>query len=190
MIYQPKLLLHVCCGPCAVGTHESLEKEGWHISFLFYNPNIHPYDEYCRRQESFYKYMEESGQKGLVPYAYQPRDFFQLVNSRPDRCSECYRLRFQKVAEWGKKNGFQYFTSTLSISPFQNIENIYLVGEQIAREFDMIFLKRDFRPFYRKSRERSIEMNLYRQKYCGCIYSLWEGEKKRLWKSLFGQKPS
>jgi len=187
---KPKLLLHTCCGPCAAGVYETLEKEGWDITFLFYNPNIHPYDEYCRREENFYRYIEISGQKGLTPFPYRPGDYFQTIVSESNRCNGCYRLRLQKVAEWGKTNSFQYFTTTLTISPFQNKENIFLIGEQIADDNDMVFLKRNFQSFYRNSKDYSIEMNLYRQKYCGCLFSLWEGEKKRLWKYLFGQKPS
>ena len=186
---KPQLLLHTCCGPCAAGVYEELEKEGWEVTFLFYNPNIHPYDEYCRREENFYRYMEITGQKGITPFPYQPADYFQSIISETNRCSGCYRLRLKKVAEWGEKNSFQHFTTTLTISPYQNQENIFLIGEQIANNVDMIFLKRNFQPLYRNSRDRSIELNLYRQKYCGCLFSLWEGDKKRLWKYLFGQKP-
>ena len=187
---KPKLLLHTCCGPCAAGVHEALENEGWDVTYLFYNPNIHPYDEYCRREENFYRYMEVTGQKGMTPFPYQPADYFQSILSEDQRCIGCYRLRLKKVAEWGKKNSFQHFATTLTISPYQNQNTIFLVGEQIAFSYDMVFLKRDFHLFYRKSRDRSAELNLYQQKYCGCIFSLWEGEKKRLWKFLFGQKPS
>jgi len=185
---RSKLLLHVCCGPCAVGAHEALENEGWDITNLFYNPNIHPFDEYYRRQENFFIYLLRSGQKGLAPFPYHPREYFQKVPFAPERCLSCYRLRIERVAEWGKKNGFHFFTTTLTISPYQNQKNIFLVGEQIAQDYDMVFLKKDFQPFYRSSIVGSKKLNLYRQNYCGCLFSLWEGEKKRLWRSLPGQK--
>jgi len=185
-----KLLLHVCCGPCATAVNPVLEREGWEVTNLFYNPNIHPYDEYCRRYENFFSYLQLSGRKGIAPFPYQPMNYFQEIKSVSDRCLACYRVRFGKVAEWGKKNGFNMFTTTLTISPYQDQDKINLIGEQIARDYDMSYLKRDFRSFYQKSVEQSKEMRLYRQKYCGCLLSQWEGEKKRLWRSLFGQKLS
>ena len=183
-----KVLLHTCCAPCATYVNEALEKEGWEVVNIFYNPNIHPFDEYVHRYETLVSYLEREGKVLNVPFSYNPLEYFSLITQPENRCSQCYFLRLQKVAQWGKERGFKFFTTTLTISPYQNLPAIWEVGKQIGEKWDIEFLVRDFREGFHQSVARSKNLKLYRQNYCGCIFSKYEGTKRRLEKRLTGLK--
>jgi len=183
-----KILLHTCCAPCVTYVNEALEKEGWEVVNIFYNPNIHPFDEYARRYETLVLYLEREGKVLKAPFPYNPLEYFSLITEAENRCSKCYLLRLRKVAQWGKERGFEFFTTTLTISPYQDLSAIWEVGKQIEEELGIKFLVRDFREGFRQSVTRSRELKLYRQNYCGCIFSKYEGVKRRLWKRLTGLK--
>ncbi|MCX6090801.1 MAG: epoxyqueuosine reductase QueH [Candidatus Atribacteria bacterium] len=185
-----KLLLHTCCGPCATVVNPWLVQEGYEVKNFFYNPNIHPWDEYVRRYQAFFLYLEKTGTNGIVPFPYQPQDYFQALSDTTKRCLSCYSLRLRITAWYGKQHQFEYFSTTLTVSPYQDVPAIHELGKQIARETGVCFIEKDFRSFYPESVARSNNLELYRQKYCGCLFSQWEGVKKREWKSLTGQKYS
>ncbi|MBI4981999.1 MAG: epoxyqueuosine reductase QueH [Candidatus Omnitrophica bacterium] len=164
-----KILLHTCCAPCLIYPLEELEKKGFKVAGFFYNPNIHPFSEYKLRKEAFDNLTAEI----LFP-AYMPQEFFQAVNLRenaPDRCAICWSLRLDKTAQYAKKNGFDAFTTTLLVSPYQNQELLKEIGEQIAIDRGIEFLYQDFRPGFRKAHDKAKEKGIYCQKYCGCLYS-------------------
>ncbi|MDK2897178.1 MAG: epoxyqueuosine reductase [Candidatus Atribacteria bacterium] len=155
---------------------------------VFYNPNIHPLDEYNRRYASFVKYLRTIQGEFVVPVGYNPLEYFSQIQDWENRCWWCYNLRLKKVALWGKENGFKYFSTTLTISPYQNVTQIWEAGKQIEQQVGIVFVDRDFRGGFPESQNLSKKENLYRQNYCGCILSKWEGVKRRIWKRLTGRK--
>lgn len=175
-----KVLLHICCAPCAIYTTRKL-KERDDIKLVggfFYNPNIHPASEYIRRKESAEKLSDLLGIKINFFRNLKFQDFFRKINfhEKEERCTLCWQLRLNKTAEYATKKGFDAFTTTLLISPYQDQEKIKRIGEEAAARHSASFLYEDFRPGFRESHKLSKEMGLYHQKYCGCIYS----EKERI----------
>lgn len=182
-----RLALHTCCAPCATYVNHFFKNEGFAVVNVFYNPNIHPVDEYERRRITLESYVAQIGGELRIPFPYDPREFFALSLDLTKRCRLCYALRLRRVAEWAKEQGFLAFSTTLTISPYQDVAGILEVGEQIGKEIGIPFIGVDFRSGFPESVRMAKELNLYRQKYCGCIMSYWEGVKKRIWKSLTGQ---
>lgn len=182
-----KLLLHTCCAPCHTVVSAFLEEQGFAVSTIFYNPNIHPFEEYQRRYETLSEYLFRAGQEFLVPFPYNPLEYFEVIKEPENRCSLCYRLRLLKVAQWGKEHGFLFFSTTLTVSPYQDVEQILKKGEEIGREIGISFVGFDLRDKFPESVQKAREMKLYRQNYCGCIFSRWEGVKRKICKSLTGQ---
>lgn len=167
-----KILLHTCCGPCSTHCIKVLKQEGWEVSAFFYNPNIHPYTEYTKRYENLKKVVEHENIPLIGKEEYGMRKFIRGVAFREEtRCSYCYRVRIERTAQVAKRGKFPYFTTTLLISPYQQHEQIKAIGESIGKEYGIEFLYRDFRKGYRESVSLSKELDLYRQQYCGCIYS-------------------
>lgn len=169
-----KLLLHMCCGPCSVYPVTALQEEGIALEGYFYNPNIHPKDEFIRRKEN----VEILSQKKNIPVTYED-DFLQETWERhggtdEQRCHMCYSLRLDRTAAMAKEKGFDAFTTTLLVSPYQNHELIRELGEKFARKYGIEFYYRDFRPGFRQGQQQAKEMELYRQKFCGCIVSFNE----------------
>jgi predicted adenine nucleotide alpha hydrolase (AANH) superfamily ATPase len=183
---RARLLLHTCCAPCGIFVGEFFEKEGLEVVHLFYNPNIHPFAEYKRRWETLADYAFQSGRVVLAPFPYNPLEYFTAVWEGKERCVSCYRLRLLQVARWGKAHGFSLYSTTLTISPYQDVAAIERVGKEVEEEVGITFLGKDLRSGFPESMRRARELGLYRQNYCGCIFSKWEGVKKRLWKSLTG----
>ena len=218
---KPRLLLHACCGPCSSAVLERLA-DFFDISIFYYNPNIHPAAEYERRLEELAFFLEKrygsahndgasADKKSRLPLIhtdYNPEDFFTAVNieefpertqehERGERCFACYRLRMEKAAFYALKNGFDYFTTTLSISPHKDAAKINAIGAALERELSEAgmtpnaplgqdaaipcYLYADFkkRNGYKRSLEISAEYGLYRQDYCGCIYSKQNSEAQR-----------
>ncbi len=175
-----KLLLHTCCAPCSVMCIETLKNEDIKPVLYWYNPNIHPVKEYRMRKNTLTEYAASVGVKVLYEHEYGLRHFIEGVYPDFDgRCSFCYRDRLFKTAEFAKTNGFDAFTSTLFISPYQNHELMKEIANEAAETFGVEFLYRDFRPYFKEGQEKAREQGLYMQKYCGCIFSEEDRYKKR-----------
>lgn len=171
-----KILLHTCCAPCSIYPIESLKEKGLEIQGYFFNPNIHPYTEFIRRKETLEKYAGEVGLNMIVDDDYRLEEFIRgVVNRESSRCQVCYAMRLDQTAQVAKKHGFDCFSSTLLVSPYQKHELIREIGHALGDKHGVSFYYEDFRPGYRKAAARSRELGMYRQQYCGCIYS----EKER-----------
>ncbi len=174
-----KTLLHICCAPCANQCIDSLRAEGLELSGFWYNPNIHPYTEYRARRETAEAYCKSVALPLIQRNEYALRPFLRAVAAEPEkRCQTCYALRFEAAAACAAEQGFDSFTSSLFISPYQNHELMRLAAERAAAAHGVQFLYRDFRPLFRAGQERARELGLYMQKYCGCIYSEEERYRK------------
>ena len=182
----PSLLLHSCCAPCSSYTIEYLSSY-FKISVLYYNPNISPKEEYEKRKAEQIRLIYSLPVKNKVEFVdcdYDCNEFFDIARGYEqcreggERCFRCYELRLKKTAEEAKKGGFDYFCTTLSISPLKNAQKINEIGERLGEEFDVAWLPSDFkkREGYKRSIELSREFNLYRQNFCGCVYSRREAE--------------
>ena len=177
----PKILLHSCCGPCSTWCITKLTKY-FDITVLYYNPNIEPQEEYEKRKKEQIKFINEF--KPINKLDFMDCDYDNLVfekmanglEKEPEggkRCHKCYELRLQKTAEIAKNEGYDFFGTTLTVSPYKNSQIINEIGEKIAKAMDVKFLYSDFKKEdgYKKSIELSKEYELYRQNYCGCHYS-------------------
>ncbi len=164
------LLLHTCCAPCSLMPYKYLKDE-FDITFFFYNPNIHPEEEFIKRRDVFIAYMQEENLKYIVDEKYYgfdawSQDFPTL--SYPERCSYCYIPRLEESAKKAKELNISHFTTSLLYSRFQKIDIIFEQGIEIAKKYSLDFLNRDFRPYWNEGIDLSKEKKLYRQKYCGC----------------------
>jgi len=172
-----KILLHVCCAPCALYSFEHLEKRGHTAEGLFFNPNIHPYTEYKARLKSIEDLALSEGLK--MSYGdYGLDDFLACIGDNtknPGRCSACWRMRLEETARCAGEDGFEAFTTTLLISPYQDQEELKKIGSEIEGKTGVKFYYADFRKGFRQSQHASREKGFYMQKYCGCIFS----EKER-----------
>lgn len=169
-----KLLLHICCGPCALYPIKQLAKNRFkEIVGYYYNPNIHPPSEYKRRRDALAGAVEKIGLEVIYPL-YKMEEYFKKTISKqdsPERCRRCWELRLSKTADFAKENGFSAFTTTLLISPYQDHDVVRKIGEGIATKKDIEFYYEDFRKGFRESQEEAKGQGLYRQKYCGCVFS-------------------
>lgn len=167
-----KVLLHICCAPCAVYTLDALLREGFDVMGFFYRNNIHPFAECLRRQKALEEFSKIKGLKVIYPDEYDIVSFLQKMAFRESaRCRICYHARLLAAAGVAKKGKFDAFTTTLLYSKYQNHQTIRETGEAVSRTKGVPFLYRDFRSGWKEGIERSREMGLYRQQYCGCIYS-------------------
>ena len=172
---KSNLLVHVCCVHCAAYTMEHWTREGYEVSAFWYNPNIHPFSEHQSRLESMKAFAAKTGLSLLVADGYDMPEYFRRVAGREsERCRECFRLRLDRTARVALENGFDAFTTTLLISPHQPHEVLAEVGTRVAVERSIEFLYADLRKRYSDSRHITKPLDLYRQQYCGCIYSEWE----------------
>ncbi|WP_230399797.1 epoxyqueuosine reductase QueH [Novisyntrophococcus fermenticellae] len=180
----PSLLLHSCCAPCSSYVLEYLSRY-FSITLYYYNPNIYPQAEYTARvqeQERLIREMPVENSVHFLEGSYEPEKFFKLskgLEQSPEggrRCLLCYELRLREAAEKACELGCDYFTTTLSISPMKDAHKLNEIGEKLAREYHVAYLNSDFKKKngYKRSVELSKEYNLYRQNYCGCIYSRQE----------------
>ena len=171
-----KLLLHLCCAPCTIYPLDLLRQNQHEICGLFYNPNIHPYLEYKKRLETLKDYADKQNLKVIWPEGYEMETFLRNVTFREaDRCLQCYYLRLNFTAMTAKSREFDGFTTTLLYSKFQKHEIIKGIGESLAKEYGVIFHYQDFRVGWAEGVRISKESGIYRQPYCGCVYS----EKER-----------
>ena len=167
-----KLLLHACCAPCSTRCVEVLRDEGIEPVLYWYNPNIHPYTEYRSRLDSLISFAEMKGLKLERRDEYGLRFFLAAAAPERDtRCPVCYRMRLEATAAYAAEKGHTHLCTTLLISPYQNHDLICTVAREICAKYGLIFLERDFRPCFRQSQKDARELGLYRQKYCGCIFS-------------------
>ncbi len=182
----PTLLLHSCCAPCSSYVLEYLSRY-FKITLLYYNPNISPSEEYYKRVEEQKRLIEELPVKNSVSFIegeYKPDDFYSCVkgceNLREggERCFKCYRLRLEYTARLAKSRGYDYFTTTLSISPYKNAQKLNEISQELSAEYGVKNLPADFkkREGYKRSVQLSEAYGLYRQNYCGCIFSARERE--------------
>jgi len=177
----PSLFLHACCAPCSSYTLEYLSRY-FDITVFYYNPNISPESEYTKRVKELMRLLSEMPLENKVKFMegeYLPEVFFEMAKGLEDcpeggeRCYKCYELRMREAAKHAARLGFEYFTTTLSISPHKNADWINEIGERLAAEYHIKHLPSDFkkRNGYKRSIELSQQYDLYRQNYCGCVYS-------------------
>ena len=178
----PTLLLHACCAPCSSYCLEYLSNY-FSITLYFYNPNIYPESEYALRTEEARRFISEMTFKHPVTFLegkFDPREFYDCIKGYEqekeggERCFRCYRLRLESTANLAKEMGFDYFTTTLSISPLKRADKINDIGEELGAIYNVKHLPSDFKKKngYKRSTELSKEHGLYRQDYCGCVFSM------------------
>ena len=179
------------------------KSDGHDLTGFWFNPNIHPYDEYGSRLNSVKKLASEWGTDVHYIEEYKPEDYFNIlgiagpdlirntdsnsINASeisnippfPERCASCYMLRLERTARHAGENSFDAFSTTLLISPYQDFEKIAAAGKELEKKYNVEFHLKDFRPYYRDAMNLSKELGLYRQKYCGCIYSKKEREEQK-----------
>lgn len=184
----PSLLLHSCCAPCSSYVLEYLS-EYFRITVLYFNPNISPEEEYRKRVEEQKRLISElpvRHEVGFLEGAYKPERFYEIakgleqVPEGGERCFRCYRLRLEEAAVQAAGGKFDFFTTTLSISPLKNAEKLNEIGAMLSEKYNVPYLYSDFKKKngYKRSIELSAEYRLYRQNFCGCVYSRLEQENK------------
>ena len=165
-------LLHICCAPCANQCIEVLKNENIDVTGFWYNPNIHPFTEYRSRRNCLRDYAQEIGLPLIEKNDYALRPFVrEVAGDIANRCVKCYEMRLYETAKAAKDNGFDSFTSSLFISPYQNHELMKEVAERAAAEYGVEFLYRDFREVFKTGQTFAREQGFYMQKYCGCVFS-------------------
>ena len=176
-----KLLLHTCCAPCSVYCVESLKKENIDITSYWYNINIHPYKEYEARLNCLIDYNKSINLPLIIDYCYGLKEFCKNVSDKIEsRCGYCYVSRLEKTAKYAKEHGFDAFSTTLLISPYQNHELLKKTGEMLSKKYGIEFLYRDFRPGFKEGQNKARELGFYMQKYCGCVFSEEERYQKQI----------
>lgn len=189
---KPRLLLHACCGPCSSACLEQL-CEYFDLSILFYNPNIYPEEEYCRRRDELKRFVADflgKNAPNIIEENYNSTEFYSAIEKVPDfaalsekgeRCRVCYSIRMQKCAQYAQNGGYNFFTTTLSISPHKDAEKINGAGVLCQNELQQKYgenaakyLFADFKKKngFKRSLELSVQFGLYRQDYCGCVFSM------------------
>ncbi len=184
---KPSLLLHACCAPCSSYVLEYL-CSFFDITLLYYNPNISPQSEYDLRAEEIIKISSkfESKIKYIIS-AYSPQDFLNIAKGlehEPEggiRCEKCYKLRLEQTVKIAKEKGFDYFTTTLSISPHKNAQKLNTIGKTLSEKYNIPYLFSDFKKKngYKRSCQLSEIFGIYRQDYCGCVYSKAEAQNRK-----------
>jgi predicted adenine nucleotide alpha hydrolase (AANH) superfamily ATPase len=191
------ILLHICCSNCSIYPVRILRSEKHDLTGFWFNPNIHPYEEYNLRLDSVKRLAGEWKFEVSYTEDYSPEEYFQMFNMSddvlidksgpgslsvppsPERCRSCYQLRLEKTAAHAQKEGFDAFSTTLLISPYQDFAQIMSAGEELAVKYNVQFHSGDYRPHFREAMALAKELGLYRQKYCGCIFSKEERKKRK-----------
>lgn len=167
------ILLHICCAPCSIYPIEKLRKDKHVIAGFFYNPNIHPYPEYLRRRDAVEKYSK-SAALNVIRSDYDLEDYFQHVvynETTSNRCPVCWWIRMKKTVKFAKENGFDAFTTTLLGSPYQDHEILKSLCLDIAKSVGIKFHYDDFRVGFKEAQGAAKSKGIYRQNYCGCLFS-------------------
>ena len=186
---RPRLLLHVCCAPCSTACLEQLT-EAFQVTCFYYNPNIEPEAEFEHRLSELIRLTDEMPLEGVpevIRGEYEHERFLELARGLEDvpeggeRCTRCYRLRLEKTAQAARDGGFDYFTTTLSVSPYKNAEKLNTIGATLAEAYGVPYLFSDFKKHdgYLRSIRLSAEYGLYRQDYCGCVYSKAQAARRK-----------
>ncbi len=176
-----KTLLHTCCAPCSVSCIQQLRAEGIEPASYWYNPNIHPYQEYKARRDTLVAYAPTISLELIVEESYGLKEFTRAVaGDLEHRCGECYAMRLEHTAQFAAQHGFDSFTTTLLVSPYQNHELLRQTAEEAGRHWGVTFLYRDFRPGFRDGQQQARELGFYMQKYCGCVFSEEERYAKQI----------
>jgi predicted adenine nucleotide alpha hydrolase (AANH) superfamily ATPase len=174
-----KVLLHTCCAPCAIYPVNALREQGLDVMGFFYRYNIHPFSECLKRQETLQAYADQIDLRVIYQEGYDLEGFIQnVVYREKDRCKYCYHDRLRSTALLAKRGKFDYFSSTLLYSKFQKHDVIKSMGDSIGKSVGIPFLYEDFRMGWQQGIQASKNMDLYRQQYCGCVYS----EKERFFR--------
>ncbi len=176
-----RILLHTCCGPCSIYPLSRLRQQGHDVAGYFYNPNIHPFQEFKKRLAAMRLFADTEGLEVIYDSNYGLKEYLrQVVHREEERCRICYAMRLTEVARLAAAQGFDAFTSTLLYSRYQQHGEIRRQGEELAASQGLVFYYEDFRQGWQDGIDRSIAMELYRQPYCGCIYSEQERYDKKL----------
>jgi len=176
-----RVLVHVCCAHCAAYTVEHWRREGHEVGGFWYNPNIHPFMEHQNRLAAVRDLAERTGLPLIEAEGYDMPEWFRRVSGHEDeRCRHCFTLRLGAAARAATEHGYDAFTSTLLISPHQDHELLKDIGERMAEENGVAFFYADLRKRYSDSRHITKPLDLYRQQYCGCLFSEWERYRESL----------
>jgi predicted adenine nucleotide alpha hydrolase (AANH) superfamily ATPase len=169
---KKKLLLHLCCGPCGEYPVSVLRKAGFEVHGFFFNPNIHPYKEYLKRKDTAEEFAKAEGLRMIWKDSYDLEGWLRMVAFREDiRHFFCYQQRLEETARYARRGKYDFFSTTLLYSKHQNHGQIREIGESLAKRYAVPFYYQDFREGWKEGIERSRRAGLYRQQYCGCIYS-------------------
>jgi predicted adenine nucleotide alpha hydrolase (AANH) superfamily ATPase len=185
VVVVDKLLLHVCCGPCASASIPAFRSDFAEVRGFFFNPNIHPFMEYRRRSTGAQEVAERTSIALMQDPSYDPTEWFARVAAGGgsadggSRCARCISLRLERTAAAAAAQGCGAFSTTLSISPWQDHEAIRSGGSEAAQRYGVEFVYEDLRCLYPESRRLSRQWGVYRQKYCGCLVSEWERYRGR-----------
>lgn len=168
-----RVLLHTCCAPCSIKCIEKLKNDNIDSTAFWYNPNIHPFKEYQIRRDTLSQYTKINNIDYIEHDEYGLRHFISDIYPQmgKERCEYCYEMRLSETAKCAKEMGFDAFSTTLLISPYQRHEIIKKIGEKLGKKYNIKFLYRDFRPYFSDGQNEARKINLYMQKYCGCIFS-------------------
>lgn len=176
-----KLAMHACCGPCLLEPYDALASRGL-VTVVYWNPNIHPAEEYERRRDTLSAYAASAGIQ-VVELPYDPAAWFESVGRHArtpaERCRACYDLRLGEVARWAAEHGYDAIATTLTVSPYQDAGEIEKSGERAAAAAGIEYIGEDFRDRYPEATRRSRELEMYRQNYCGCVMSDVEAREQR-----------
>ncbi|CQR74002.1 hypothetical protein SOV_21210 [Sporomusa ovata DSM 2662] len=182
-----RMLLHICCGPCSVFPLKHLQEQypEYEITGYFYNPNIHPYKEFRKRLDTLQTFADKIGLTRLIiDESYTLEEFLRQALAAPGgRCTHCYDLRMNQTARYAKEQGFDCFSTTLLVSPYQQHDLIRVAANKAAAAEKVQFCYIDFRPGWQEGVKISRELEMYRQPYCGCVFS----ERDRYYKTGKGQ---
>lgn len=166
------ILLHACCGPCSIYPTKKLNEDGNIFTVYAFNPNIHPYKEFKHRLNTLREYCQLRKYKLVVDKSYPLETCLQgMLNEPIVRCAYCYRIRMEATAIYAKENGFDAFSTTLLVSPYQKHDLIKTIAQEAAKKYDIPFYYEDYRLGYQEGVDISLELEMYRQPYCGCIFS-------------------
>jgi len=179
-----RLLLHICCAPCGTYTIERAREQGFEVNGLWYNPNIHPFSEHRLRLEHTQRYAEAVELPLIVWPDYEMVEFLRAVAERESygqRCVICYELRLRCAAVVASERGFDAFTTTLLISPYQQQRTIQEIGDRLGQEYGVPFYFENFRRGWARRGQIARAHDLYQQRYCGCLYSEWEASDRHAW---------
>lgn len=179
------ILLHTCCAPCLLYPARFFQDQGIDFCCYFYNPNIHPYREFRSRLNSFVELTQQRTLPVIIEREYGLKTFLRSIAFREsERCRCCYATRLKETAQRAKQHGFSYFSTTLMFSIHQNHDLIQSVGHHYAEKMGVPFFYRDFREGWQQNGKDTTTVNLYRQKYCGCVFSEQERYDNRLKKRM------